>query len=163
MALATTLTVTIRDTKGKESPTKIRIPTGFSIPQMVEFAEDAVQLIANATQGEVMGATLSIAVELPGGLKAAAELFADVWNKAQFIVTSTVSGLFARLQIPGISDGKVLPNSDLLDPVDADVAAYETFIESGVDDGFGTGIQPVDLRDNALDVVTQRREIFRKS
>lgn len=163
MALATTLTIMIRDQKGKESPTKIRIPTGFTIPQMVEFAGDAVQLIANSTQGVVMSANLSISIDLPAGLKAAAALFSDVWNKAQFIITSTVNGLFGRNQVPGIGDGKVLANSDLLDPVEASVAAYETFLEVGVDDGFGTAIQPVDLRDNALDQVTQRREIFRKS
>lgn len=164
MALATTINFTFRDQKGKSSTVPIRVPSGFSFSQLGEFAQAAGQILANASQSQLVEASISVALDLSGlSLKTVAALFSDVAQKALWIAQSTVAGLFARFAMPTLDDGKVLPNSDQLDTLDADVAAMETLLEDGVDDGFGIFIQPVTLRDNAIDFVTERREIFRKA
>lgn len=162
MALATTVNFVFRDQKGKTSTTKIRVPSTFSFAQYAEFAESAAQILASASQAQLVETSVSVALDLTGlGLKTTIALFADIYQKALFTVRTAVSGLFSKFNFPTLDDGMVLPNSDVLDTTEAAVAAMQTIIEDGVADG--TTISVVDSRGNDLVEVSQMREIFRKS
>jgi hypothetical protein len=137
---AVTVNVTVIDGKGKSSISKVRLPTGFSIAQ---YSEAAPLNLSAAT------------------IRAAALDFADIAKKALFTVRSSVSGLFARFNIPTYAEANTVTGSDEINTADPDIAAFVAILEDGVNVS-GTFIQPCDLRENDLAEVTQAREIFRK-
>lgn len=165
MALAVTCNFTIVDDKGKSSITKIRVPSlGFAISDYIEFAQEAAQLIAIASNGVITDCSISLALNVSfAGLKNVAGILSDTAQKALFIARSTFTGLFSRFNFPTFNEDKVLDGSDVLDVSDTDVADMITAIEDGIDVGLGVFVQPVGLRGDALVEVSQTREIFRKS
>lgn len=162
MALAVTVNITILDAKGKSSTTRIRVPTGFVLPQYAEFGVAIGQLIANLSEGVITEISVSVPIDLSTAtIRAAAMNIADVAKKALFMARSAVSGLFGKFFFPTYNEINTVSGSDDLDSADADVAALITLIESGVNVA-GTFIQPIDLRGNDLVDVSEAREIFRK-
>lgn len=163
MALAATVNITVLDDKGKSSLSKIRIPNTFTFAQMGEFAADAAQLIAIASNGVITEVNVSVPLSVSfAGLKAVAGILSDVAQKAFFVARSTFAGLFSRFSIPTLDEDKVLDGSDVLDTADADVAAMITAIEDGIDIGLGVFVQPVTTRGNPIAEVSQATELFRK-
>lgn len=163
MPLAVSVTFTFLDDKDKSSSTKIRVPNGFSLADYGEFAVGAAQVLANLSTARMTNCSFSATLDLSSAtIRAAASLGADIAEKALFVVRSTVNGLFARFNIPTLNDAKVLDGTDQLDTADPDVAAMIAIIENGIDLGGANFIQPVDLRGNDLDEVSQTREVFRR-
>lgn len=164
MALAVTINFSFLDEKGKSSVTKIRVPSGFSINQYVEFATAMGQLVGNLSDGAITDISISLPINLSGAtIRAAAENWADVAKKALFMVSSAVTGLVSKFFFPTYdeSNGNTVDGTDQLDVADPEVAAMIGLIENGVNVS-GEIIQPIDLRGNDLVNVTQAREIFRK-
>lgn len=165
MALAVSLVFTFRDNKGDSAITKLRIPTGFTIAQMLEFGEAAAQLLSNLSSAQMTKASISVGVDLSGAtIRAVASATSDVFQKALFVARSNIAGLFARFNFPTLQDDKVVDGTDQLDTADADVAAVITALEDGIVTGTpAIAVPPTDLRNNGLAEVTTTREIFRKS
>jgi len=162
MALAITANFTILDAKGKSSLTKIRFPTGFSLSQYLEAATALAQLAAKISNGVITEVSIGVPLSLSGAtIRATALSIADVAEKALFIVRSSIAGLFARFSIPTYNEDNTVDGSDDVDQVDADIAAYISVVEDGVNVS-GFTVFPQDLRGNNLDVVTEAREIFRR-
>jgi len=156
--LAIAINFTVRDAKGKSSLTKVHVPTGFTVPDYVEFATAFGQLICDICEGELTDISVSIPLSLSGAtIRAAALVTADIAKKALLMAGSAVAGLFARFTIPTYDESHTLPDTDAIDMADAEVAALVAVIETGVG-----GIAPVDLRDSDLTDVLSAREIFRK-
>lgn len=162
MALAVTVNFTILDSKGKSSVTKVRVPTGFSIPQYGEFAVAMAQLISAISQGSITDVSIGLPLNLSAAtIRSVAISTANVAEKALFMVRSVVSGLFGKFFLPTYNDSLSVTGSDDIDQADPDVAAYMAILEDGVNTAGGV-INPVDLRENDLSSVTEAREIFRR-
>jgi hypothetical protein len=156
MALAISVNFTVRDAKGKSATTKVHVPTGFSIPQYVEFATAFGQLICDLCDGELTDVSISIPLSLSGAtIRAAANATADVAKKMLMIARGAIAGLFARFTLPTYDEAHTLTATDAVDMADADVVAMVAILETGVG-----GITPVDLRDNDLTDVLSARETF---
>jgi hypothetical protein len=162
MALAVTMQVDFVDSKNKSSSTKIRIPTGLTIDQFVEFAQDALQLIANINICRITGASLNFGLDLSGAtLTNVQNVLADIGSKAKMVYNSAVAGLRAVFNIPTFDeDNLVTAGTDQIDIADTDVAAFLTGIEEGYDLTTGGVMAPVDKRDNDLTTPTVTRSIF---
>lgn len=127
-----TIYFTITDAKGKSSRTELKVPTGYTLPEYIEFAESAAQIIANCILGQITQITISFDVSMVGtSIKSIANNVADIAQKMFFLIRNTAAQL-SRLKIPTMNEQLVLANSDLIDRSDADVAALETALESGL-------------------------------
>lgn len=148
------------DDKGDTSTTKVKIPTGLTIPGIVAFAQSAAQLFADFSTCRVTKVTACIGIDLSGlGLLASPTAQSDVSEKGLFNMR-TASNTYARMFVPTISESLVVANSDALDPADADVIAFTTALEDGILTTGGT-IVPVDTRGNEITEVTEAREFHR--
>ena len=162
MVLAFNIDFTIRDQKGKESSSQIRIPSTLTIAQYVEFGQAAMQVIANATTGQIVSAGLSVKLDLAGGaLGTVVSTFADVAEKALFVVRSAVAGLFARFEIPTLDETNVVvAGTDEIDLAHADITPWIAAIEDGITLTDTSVLQPTDKYGNDLTEIQTDREIF---
>lgn len=163
MPLAVSCRFEFVDGKGKTSFTKVRVPNGFAIADYRTFAQSMGQFLANVSNAKLTRASICVGLDLSSAtIKVAVSGFADIAQKAYFGFTSAVSGLFARLKIPAISETIVAPGSDQIDQSNPDVAAFITAYETGIVTTGGT-IQPSDDRENDIVGVNFARELFRKT
>lgn len=162
MALAVTVNIQVQDSKGKTSGTKIRVPTGFSIAQYIEFAQAIMQLIANMQVGVITGGSISFGLDLSGlGLKTVANVLADTAQKGYFSFASAVTGFFKKLRIPTFREDLVSVGSDAIDTTSTEVAAFVAAMENGIVVTGGT-ISPCTERVQDLVALTDAREVFRR-
>ena len=160
MALAVKIIFTIQDNKGKISTTEVKIPTGISIGNMIEFAQDLAVLIDAITNGQIIGVSLAIGVDTAGlGLTAAPGSTADVEEKGSFQFF-TESGFYTSVNVPCISDSDVVSGSDVLDTADADIAAFIAAMTSGLVLTDTSTVQPCDSREDDITSLVFARERF---
>lgn len=133
MAVAISVRVDFVDGTGQTSFTKIRIPTGFSIAQMVEFAQGAAQVVANMSDAQVTGASITVDFDLTGlGLRVVANAASEVARKAFFQFTSTFAALRAKFKIPTFDEILTTLGSDSINQAAAPVATFIASIENGI-------------------------------
>jgi len=163
MALAPKIIVSIRDNKGKVSTTEIKIPTGITLSNMIEFAQGIVQLIDAITTGVIVGVSIGISVDTSGlGLTAAAGSTADVEEKGRFQFQTT-GGFFTTVNIPCFSDVDVLPGSDAIDQAEVNVAAFIAAMTGGLTLVDTSVVQPSDSREDDITTLVSALERFRAS
>jgi len=159
MALAIKVIFTIQDNKGKTSTTEVKIPTGISVGNMIEFAQDLAVLFDAITNGEIIGVSIGVGVDLSSlGLTASAGSTADVEEKGKFQF-STAGGFHTTVNVPCISDSDVVSGSDVLDTADADIAAFIAAMTDGLTLTDTSTVQPCDSREDditALDFAEER-------
>jgi len=161
MALAVTCRLSFVDGKGKPSFTKIRIPTGFSISQMLEFAVAVAQLATTISVGSITRASICVGIDLSSAtIKASPMANSDIAEKGLFGWATAVSGFRTKSWLPAFSEAMLVNASDAVDQVDADVAAYITAMENGIVVTGGT-VQPTDRRENDVVGVEYAIEKFR--
>lgn len=161
--LVGTVNFTFKDAKGKESFTRIRIPSTFTFAQYKLFGASAAQIMVDMSTAELTEVSISIGIDISGlGLNTVAAQFSDWFNKAYIQAVNGVSGLLGKFNIPTYDDSHNSTGSKTLDPTDTDVIALMTLIEDGVTVG-GSLVFPVTVRDEALTTVTIAEEAFRKS
>ena len=158
---AVQVTINWVDAKNKPSKTIVHIPTGFSIAQMIEFAQGAAQLFTSASFASITSVSISVGIDLSGAtIRAVAVSTADVAEKLLLMARSAVAGLFARFNIPTFDENLLIVGSDQIDFADTDVAAFVSALEDGLIVN-ALPVLPRDKRGNDLVLVTQGREIFR--
>jgi hypothetical protein len=162
MALAVTMHYDFRDEKGKTSFTEIKVPTGFSIAQLTEFAAASAQVLINASHVACTGVSINIAIDISASLTNVVTVGANVAKKAFFQFQSAIGGLIAKFKIPTLDESNVVAGTDQLDIVAAPVAAYIAAIEDGLDIGAGVFIQPTDKRGNDLTTLDFARELHQR-
>lgn len=163
MALALAIRFDFRDGKNKRSFTKVRVPTGFSISDYIEFAQAMGQLYADASGCIVTGASISIGLDLSTSvIKAVAAFVSDIAQKAFFQFTTALAGFRSKLFLPAIDESLVPVGSDEIDTADPDVAAFVTAMENGIVVSGPATISPCDDRENDITVNEFARELFRK-
>lgn len=163
MALAPRIIFSIKDNKGKISTTEVKIPTGITLSNMIEFAGDMAVLIDAITTGQIVGVSLGISIDTSAlGLTAAAGSTADVEEKGRFQF-QTAGGYYTTVNIPCFSDTDVIAGSDSIDQSDTEVAAWLTAMISGITLGDASTVQPCDSREDDIDVLSSAFERFRAS
>lgn len=160
MALAPKIIITVRDNKGKISTTEVKIPTGLSLDNMIEFAQDLIVLFDAITNGVIIGVSIGISVDTSGlGLTAAAGSTADVEEKGVFQF-QTAGGFYTTVNVPAISDSDVVSGSDALDQSDPDIAAFIAAMTGGLVLTDLSTVQPCDAREDDITTLAYARERF---
>jgi hypothetical protein len=163
MVLAVAVRCDFVDDKGKPSFTKIRVPTGFTVSQYIEFVQGMSQTLADISNCRITRASFVVGLDLSGAtIKAVASGLSDIAQKALMGFSTAVAGLRTKLKLPALSETKVNTGSDTLDQADPDVAAFITAMENGIAVTGGT-IAPTDSRENDVTTTDYARELFRKT
>jgi hypothetical protein len=122
--------VTIMDAPGSESIVKISLPNNSEIASAKVFARNTVTLIDALVKGKITNLSLGLGVDLPGGLKSAADALSDVEEGARFIFAAANGGS-TTMRLPTFDEAKMVSATDLVDTADTDVAAFVTQIVDG--------------------------------
>lgn len=163
MPIAIKVIYTARDDKGKTATTEVKVPTGFTIAQYLEFSKSMAQLIDAVIAGKVTSANFCLGVDLVGlGLKALPAAGADVEEKG-FFQYSTAGGFQTRLQLPAFDEAKIIAGSDAIDLLQVDVLAFDTAMLVGISVTGPATIQPSDEREDDIQSRDFAREHFRAS
>lgn len=162
MALAITVRFDFVDDSGKTTFTKLRVPTGPSIDQLVEFAQSAGQIFATASECEITNISLTFTFTPPAGLAIAAQPLIDIAAKAAFQFRTVVSGLFAKFRIPTLDDAQVVGGSDDVDVSDPLVSPLISLVENGAVVSGPATILFTNNREHAVSTLAFAREQFRK-
>jgi hypothetical protein len=162
MALAVTIQLDFKDAKNKSSSTKVRVPTGNTIAQYVEFAQDFAQLAANISTARIIGVSVNFALDISGGLSNVISNLSNVASKAFLQFRSSVSGFFAKMKIPTFDeDNLVIVGTEDIDTTVLAVDDLITAITGGLAVTGGT-IAPCDKYGNDLTDLSFARGIFAK-
>lgn len=154
---------TIRDNKGKTSTTEVKIPTGISMANMIEFAQDLAVLFDAITIGQIVGVGIGISIDISAlGLTGAPGSTADVEEKGQFQFL-TDGGYYTTVNVPCLSDTDVIAGSDTIDQTDVDVAAFIAAMTGGIELTDLTTVEPCDSREDDIVSLVYARERFRAS
>ncbi|MCB7129983.1 MAG: hypothetical protein J3T61_10655 [Candidatus Brocadiales bacterium] len=132
MALAFTGTFTFVDSKGKDGFTVISIPTTFNLVDMRDFVRQAAQAITDISGCQVTGASITLGLTLPGGLRTVASIASDIARKAFLQYRTAAAGFFNKLKISTFDETKRVAGSDDIDQADIDVAALVSVHEVGI-------------------------------
>lgn len=163
MALSPIVVVTFRDRKGKTATTEVKIPTGLTLDNMIEFAQDLVVLIDPITNGQIISVSIGIRVDTSAlGLTSAPGSTADVEEKGVFQF-GTALGTYTSVNIPCISDSDVVDGSDELDTSDVEIAAFIAAMTGGITLTDLSVVQPTDSREEDITNLVFARERFRSS
>lgn len=162
MALAVSIRFGFVDAKGDTSFTKIRVPNGFKIASYLEFAQGAADTLSTVLDCQVTSASVCIGLDVStASLKTVVNAVSDVAQKAQFIFNTATQGFKKIVRLPAFNEFKFLPNSDVVDQSDLDIAAFLTTMENGVAVTLGS-VNPSDARENDITSLSSSRELFRK-
>lgn len=160
MALAVTIQIDFKDAKNKSSNTKVRVPTGFTIAQYVEFAQDFAQLAANISTARIVGVSVNFALDISASLTNVVSNLSNVASKAFLQFQSSVAGLFAKIKVPTFDeDNLVIVGTEDIDTTEVAVDDLITAITGGLAVTGGT-IAPCDKYGNDLVDLSFARGIF---
>lgn len=113
--------IRVRDAKGKESTINFNHPLGVDLGALKNTIRSTAALIDNAIRGQIIGASISLVVNLPLGLglKATAIAGSDIEEGVRFSFETTV-GSHTLFRIPTV-DESWLNDAGVLDydPSDA--------------------------------------------
>lgn len=157
--MAIAVTVTIRDGKGKRATTRVHIPSSTDVADMIEFAQEFGQVLANTMTGTVerIGACLDI----PVNFSSLAAPDSDVEEGAQ-LQFQTAGGYHTGFRIPTFDEGKILANSDVVDQTDGAVTALVNLMVGGFTTTSTQLVLPCDSREDDIVQLTSAIEAFKK-
>jgi hypothetical protein len=162
MALAVTINFGVLDEKGAKSSTKIRVPNGFSIPQYIEFAQGAAQVLAGISTGQITSASICIGLDISTAtIKASVLTGADRFQKAFFQWATAVAGFFARIRLPAFNELYIAAGTDAVDLTAAPIMALDSMMTDGIVVTGGT-ILPTNEREMDVVTLTTAKQQFRK-
>jgi hypothetical protein len=152
----------IADATGDESSTSVRLADSATIAQANGFAVGWTQAVDALIGGVIRAVLAFLRVDisaLTGNLVGANS---DVEHIGKFSFL-TEDGIRTLVNIPCLSEIALgTTTSDTLDPVQANVAAFLTAMEDGINAG-GALIQPCDIGEGDITQTVFSREAFRNS
>jgi len=161
MAIAIAVTYEFTDDSGETATTTIHVPNTFSIAQYTEFGRAMADLLDNIVSGVVSNAELTVTLDISALTGNNAQSGSDVEEVGAFLFR-TAEGREVSVNIPGINESMVSANSDDLDQLDTDIAAFTTAMLNGIAVAGGTP-QPCDANEADLTTLVFAREQFRAS
>lgn len=164
MAHAVKIIYTLKDNKGKLATCEIKVPTGLTVANYVEFGQEMGTLIVNMTIGQIVNVGVAVTVDIAGlGWPTAPGVTSDVEEKGafQFITAGNFS---TGVSLPTLSELLVTDGSDALDQSDAAVIAFRDAMIDGILLPVGAiTVQPTDSREDDIEALVYARERFRAS
>jgi len=161
MALTFGVTYTFVDDSGDTATTTVDVPTSFTLAQYTEFVRGMASFIDDIVSGLVLSAELSINISMSTLTGNTVGAGSDVEETNHYIFT-TAAGRRVSVNVPGTDETDVSPNSDDLNQIDTQQAAFITAMLSGVSVTGGT-IIPCDVDSEDLTSLVTARETFRAS
>lgn len=163
MAHAVKIIYTLKDNKGKLATCEIKVPTGLTVANYVEFATEMGTLVVNMTIGQIVNVGIAITVDIDPGWPVSPGLTSDVEEKAAFQYMAA-GNWRTGVNLPTLSELLVVDGSDALDLTDADVIAFNDAMTDGILLPVGAiTVQPTDARENDIEALVFARERFRAS
>lgn len=156
------LVYTIRDRKGKDGTTSVKLSDAAPVKaQVVGFGLSFGGLIDAIIGGIIRSviAVLPVDISALTGNTPGADSDVEEIGAFEFV---TAQGTRVKFNLPALDEVYVLDNSDELNTASPAIAAILTMFEDGIDVG-GTQVQPCDIGE--LDIVGTlfSREAFRNS
>lgn len=161
MAIAVAITYTFTDDSGETATTDVHVPNTFSFAQYSEFGRAMAELIDEIVHGRVSSVELTVTSDISGLTGNNAQANSDVEEIGAFQFR-TAEGRTVTVNIPGINESMVEANSDDLDQLDTDIAAFTSAMLNGIAVAGGTAI-PCDVNEADLTTLVFAREQFRAS
>lgn len=160
--LALKLVYTIRDEKGKEATTEIKIPLSISLANAINFAGAMAVLINALVTGAIVNISIIATVDLSSlvGLRTSPLAGSDVEEKGAFGFKTDV-GFPTSVQLPTFNEDFVIAGSDLIDLTDAAVIDFTEAMLLGIT--AGVLVEPVDAHGDDIDLFEYGYERFRSS
>ena len=163
MTHAIKIIYTIKDNKGKLATMEIKVPTGLTVANYVEFAQQMGTLVVGMSIGQIVNVGVAITVDILPGWPTAPGLTSDVEEKGAFQYVAA-GNWRTGLQIPTLSELLVVDGSDALDMTDAAVIAFNDAMIDGILLPVGAvTVEPTDARENDITALVYARESFRAS
>lgn len=119
-----------QDGAGRKAIQRIHIPSDTTIAEAEAWFDLIIAEIDGFTDCVCVGASISVDLSLPGGLKSSAVADSKVENGALFTFLCAGS-YYTRTRVPGIADDAMVDNSTTVDTSDVDVAAFLTYMITG--------------------------------
>lgn len=122
--------ITVQDGKGAESTSRIHVPDNSDVGNFKAFMQNAAGFADAIIKGKIVNISVGLGVDLPGGLKSAADALSDVEEQGRFLFSSAGGGT-VKITLPTLDEAKVLTGTSVIDTADTDVAAFVTEIVDG--------------------------------
>lgn len=122
--------VTIQDAPGSESIVRWHMPNNSDIGNLKTFAQHVASSIDALIKGKITNISIGLGVDLPAGLKSAADALADVEEGARFIFAAA-NGAEATMRLPTFDEANFVSGTDQVNLSDAEVVAFRTLIVDG--------------------------------
>lgn len=162
MALTYSIVYEFEDDSGDVGTTEVNIPTSFALADYIEFGQGMATFLDNITSGIIRSAALAVDVDLSSVTNNTAAVGSDVEELGSFQY-STAQNRRVQVNVAGLIETTVLPNSDDLDVIgNANVAAFNNAMLNGIAVTAGT-IIPCDVGSDDLTSLVYAREAFRSS
>lgn len=158
-----TVTLSIKDAKGKTGRMEVNLPTGTGQITATNFAEDLAVAVADLINGAITNISITDTIDLPGAIVGfTPNENADVEESAVFIFR-TEGNFTTKVSIPTLAEDYVLGGTDVLD---LSIAEMDTFVDLMIDgliDVVNGDAIPSDSRDDDIVSVASAKERFRAS
>lgn len=152
----------IADATGDESTTSVRVLDTNTSEQVQGFSVAWVQALDALIAGVIRSVAAFLRVDVSGLVGNLVGASSDVEHIGKFEFRTT-SNIRVKINVPALSEISLgATTSDTLDPLQANVAAFLTAMEDGVNAG-GALIQPCDIGGDDISQVVFAREAFRNS
>jgi hypothetical protein len=153
---------TVRDAKGKEATTEVKIPITISLTNAITFATAMAVLIDALMKGQIVNISIVVGVQLSGivGIKTVPDADSDVEEKGAFGFI-TVEGFPTSVNIPTFDEAFVTAGSDVIDLADAAVIDFTEAMLLGLT--AGVLVEPVDAHGDDIDLFSYGYERFQAS
>lgn len=161
MALATAITLTVRDGKGHVSNPSVHVLSTTILDDLIEYGQEFATLVDAVITGEIIAISATIRIALPGALDAVAAN-SDVEEGAMFIMDAA-GGVKSRLRVPTFDEAMMVSGSQLVDLTDADVIALVGILEDGFTTTTPTDVDTVEYREADIETVQAAYDAFTKS
>lgn len=152
----------IADATGDKSSTSVRVLSSNTLAQVNGFTVAWVQALDALIAGVIRSVAAFLHVDISGLTGNLVGDSSDVEHIGKFEFR-TSSNLRVKVNVPALSEIALgATTSDTLDPAQAQVAAFITAMEDGINAG-GALIQPCDIGGDDLSQLVFAREAFRNS
>jgi len=155
------LNYTIQDAKGASSRLTLNFNEDLTVAQVQDLSDQIIALLDPLVTGGIMNAGAVLQLTIPAGVNIPAPA-SDVEEGARFIFNS-VGGFKTAVRIPTFDETKISANSNAVNLVDTDVAAFVTAMVDGLTvtpPGTATG---QDYRGVDITSISSARESFQRS
>lgn len=158
--MAISIAFTISDAKGDQSTFSIPIPNATDPTDMIEFAQEAAQLLEPLINGTLRDVHIVMPVNFtPWSVPSA---LSDLQEKARFVFR-TVGGFVKHLSLPAVVESIFSPGSKNVDLSNPDVAAFVTAMTDGITLTSTNTVEPVDVRNEDITELEAATEAWGKA